>query len=276
MMLSNKRTYFRPIINRLTKFIIITAVIVSTGATKVCADSWQAPKETLTYDVMYKWGLINKKAGSVSITSGGSASGERFHARLTGSTAPWADRFYKVRDTLRGTIDSQTFLPYKYEKISFEGGDFTHDNLEFTRSGNTTTASVIRRRKYKKDTKMTVTNKELQATGTTLDMLSSFYYMRHLDYAAMKPGQSVRLNVFSGSKKEILTIHYEGLEKVKVGKKQYQSYHITFTFTSDSGKTTSDNMDAWLSTASAKIPLLLEGKLPIGKIRCFYSGQIPE
>jgi hypothetical protein len=34
-------------------------------------------------------------------------------------------------------------------------------------------------------------------------------------------------------------------------------------------------MDAWISTTSSRIPLLMEGKLPVGKIRCFYSGTIP-
>lgn len=236
---------------------------------------WKVPPETLTYDVMYKWGLINKKAGSVSLTTTVPSSGNRFHARLTGATAPWADHFYKVRDTLSGTIDRQTFMPYKYEKIAFEGGDFNHDELEFSRSGNTTTAKVIHRRKRKKDTDVSVTSKELKASGATLDMLSSFYYMRHLDYSSMKKGEGVKLNVFSGKQKEVLTIHFDGVEEVEIGKKKLPAYHITFTFTSGQGKKTSDNMDAWISTTPSRIPLLLEGKLPVGKVRCFYSGPLP-
>lgn len=253
--------------------VIIAVMLAAT--TTLSADVWRVPKETLTYDVMYKWGLINKKAGSVSITTAIPASGNRFGSLLTAATAPWADHFYKVRDTLKATIDSRYFFPFKYEKIAFEGGDFSHDELAFSRSGDTTTATVIHRRKRKKDKEVKITNKELEATGPTLDMLSSFYYMRHQDYANMKAGDTVRLNVFSGSQKEILTIHYVGVENVEVDHKSYPTYHITFTFTSGSGKKTSDNMDAWLSTTSAKIPLLLEGKLPVGKVRCFYTGIIP-
>lgn len=271
----NDKLRYVGLIGRLRIVWLIVLVLSAVGGTAV-AENWTVPKETLTYDVMYKWGLINKKAGSVSITTTLPASGDRFHARLTGATAPWADRFYKVRDTLRGTIDSRTFLPFKYEKVAYEGGDFNHDELVFHRSANTTKASVIHRRKRKKDTVVSVTEKELRASGPTLDMLSSFYYMRHLDYASMTSGQSVRLNVFSGSQKEVLTIHFDGIENVKIGKKNYPAYHITFTFTSGSGKKTSDNMDAWLSTTAARIPLLLEGKLPVGKVRCFYTGPIPE
>lgn len=258
-----------------TRLLCIIIAIVCAATISVKADVWRVPKETLTYDVMYKWGLINKKAGSVSITTTVPNSGARFSSLLTGATAPWADRFYKVRDTLKATIDSRYFFPFKYEKIAFEGGDFSHDELVFTRMGDTTSASVIHRRKRKKDSEVKITNKELEATGPTVDMLSSFYYMRHQDYASMKAGETVRLNVFSGSQKEILTIHFVGIENVEVNHKNYPSYHITFTFTSGSGKKTSDNMDAWLSTTSAKIPLLLEGKLPVGKVRCFYTGIIP-
>lgn len=249
------------------------AVLLLLQPVTAFGDTWKVPPENLTYDVMYKWGLINKKAGSVSLRT--NLRGDRFHARLTGATAPWADRFYKVRDTLAGVIDTRTFLPHSYEKIAYEGGDFSHDELIFSRSGNSTSADVIHRRKRKKDTQVSETRKELQAAGVTLDMLSSFYFMRQLDYAAMKKGQAVKVNIFSGSKKELLTIHFQGLEDVRLDNRNYPAYHITFTFTTDSGKTSSDNMDAWISTDSSRIPLLLEGKLPVGKVRCFYSGTMP-
>lgn len=262
-----RKTLLRPVAGLMA---LLLAALVPFPAS---ADTWKVPQETLTYDVMYKWGVINKKAGSVALRT--THNGEKFNARLTGATAPWADRFYRVRDTLIGVIDTRTFLPQRYEKIAYEGGDFNHDELVFSRSGNSTKANVVHRRKRKKDTQVSETRKELAATGVTLDMLSSFYFMRQLDYSTMKKGGTVRLNVFSGSKKELLTIHFQGVEDVKIGKKKYPAYHITFTFTTDSGKTSSDNMDAWISMGPEKIPLLLEGKLPVGKVRCFYSGPVP-
>ena len=35
-------------------------------------------------------------------------------------------------------------------------------------------------------------------------------------------------------------------------------------------------MDAWISTGAARIPLLLEGKLPVGKVRALYSGNLSD
>ena len=31
-------------------------------------------------------------------------------------------------------------------------------------------------------------------------------------------------------------------------------------------------MDAWISTDAQRIPLKLEGTLPVGKVQCFYTG----
>lgn len=254
---------------RIIALSFILALLPTAGA-----QAWNVSKENLSYDIMYTWGLVNKKTGTVTISTDAPSNG-RFHPRLTGSTAPWVDHIYKLRDTLRGTIDSNRLIPFTYEKIAYEGGDFSHDNITFSHSSKGTDAKVIHRRKKKKDKEVTITNKELHADGTTLDMLSAFYYMRSLNYAKMKKGQTVKLHVFSGSQAEILTIHYEGIETVEIREQKFNTYHITFTFTSNSGKKTSDNMDAWLSTTPSQTPLLMEGKLPVGKVRAIYSGKLP-
>ena len=45
-------------------------------------------------------------------------------------------------------------------------------------------------------------------------------------------------------------------------------------FTTDDGRISSDKMDAWIYTAQSRIPLLMEGKLPVGKVRALYSGRL--
>lgn len=112
----------------------------------------------------------------------------------------------------------------------------------------------------------------LEAVGTTMDMLSSFYYMRALPYASWEKGHVHSINIFSGKRKELLTIKYLGREKVEYDKHTYDCHHIRFIFTSDGKKKTSDDMDAWIDVTGNNIPVKLEGKLPVGKIRCFYTG----
>ena len=101
-------------------------------------------------------------------------------------------------------------------------------------------------------------------------MLSSFYYMRYIDFPAMKPGDSKTMNIFSGKRKEILRITYHGKEKVEVGGSDKECYYITFSFTSDGKKKSSDGLKAWISTEPGRVPYRMEGKPPVGSVKAIY------
>lgn len=225
--------------------------------------------EKLHYNVEYKWGLVNKTAGKVTISL--SNTPDRYKATLLAATEPWADHIYKVRDTLSCEIIKNGFLPVIYEKRAHEGSDRKLDIVRYSRSGGVTTGSCVRKAWKDGRTKRDET-RTIIATGKVVDMLSAFYFMRQLPYQSWQSGHKEVLTVFSGKRKEVLTIKYFGTETVEYNKKSYNCYHIKFTFTSDGKKKTSDDMEAWISTDRAHIPVKLQGKLPIGSVRCFYTG----
>lgn len=108
----------------------------------------------------------------------------------------------------------------------------------------------------------------------TVDMLSSFFYLRTLDFPNMKKGETVTVNIFSGSKKEKLTITYKGQQKVEVNGVKLPAYYINFTFTRR-GKVSSDPIAGWISADDRRIPVKVEGQLPVGKVRALYTGPNP-
>jgi len=222
--------------------------------------------ESLRYKVLYRWGLINKTAGYATIRMTG-GDGETCKAQLTAASEPWADRFYKVRDTLNATMHCADFSPVLYEKLAHEGNESKHDIVRFSRKGYTYTGDCVRK-VWKKGKIFRDETRTLTAVGTTVDMMSSFYYMRNLPFEKWPKGYTLTINIFSGKQKEKLTFKYQGTEDVECGGKKWQCYHITFIFTGDNQKKTSDNMDAWISTDEARVPLRLEGKLPVGKVQC--------
>ncbi|MDE7125835.1 MAG: DUF3108 domain-containing protein [Muribaculaceae bacterium] len=228
------------------------------------------PDEILTYKVMFKWGLVNKQAGTVDIAL--KSDGDRYYSTLTAKSASWADHIYKVRDTLLSTMHRPSLEPIVYNKISHEGNEDKHDVVRFSKKGAYTlghcSRKVVKKGKLFRDEKL-----ELEAIGTTVDMLSSFYYMRTIDYASMKKGDVITINIFSGKRKELLTIKYLGTEDVSYDGRKYRSYHISFIFTSDGKTKTSDDMSAWITADNRHIPIKLEGKLPVGSVRCFYTGK---
>ncbi len=245
--------------------IVILVSIIGQSATATTFND-----EQLHYKIMYKWGLINKKAGTAALTL--KNKGLNYKTQLVAKSEPWADRFYMVRDTLNGLIIKEGFIPTFYEKIAHEGGDFKHDIVKYSRNGNNVIGYCTRIKQKEDDVKASKKEHIISATGTTVDMLSVFYYMRSLNYDKMKSGDVIKLNIFSGKRKELLTIKYRGTKNVSYDKKSYNCYHISFTFTSDGNKKTSDDMDAWISSDIRRIPVKLEGSLPVGKVQCFYTG----
>lgn len=221
--------------------------------------------ETLNYAITYKWGMVQKDAGDAKMTL--SNHGANYQITLTAKSKPWADKIFSVRDTLRATVAKSGFRPLKYIKVAHEGGKYAKDVIDFSRSGNLTLGKCTRYR-VKKGKSSTSAN-SLSGSGPTFDMLSVFYYLRTIDYATLTAGKTIKVNIFSGSKAETLTIRSAGMQEITLrNKKRVKAYHIKFRFTTAGKKKSSEDIDTWISADSRHLPLLLEGSLPVGKVKC--------
>lgn len=227
--------------------------------------------ETLNYKVMFKWGFINKKAGTATLTLKHGSDG--YHTHLAAKSEPWADRIYRVRDTLIGRMTYKDLSPTLYEKIAHEGSEQKHDIVKYDYSTPGLVRADCVRKVYKKGVLAVDETRELSSQGDAVDMLTSFYFMRNLPYESFKPGHVTKIDIFSGKRKELLSITYHGIVDADLDGTTAKAYYITFTFTSGNGKKTSDDMEAWISTDANRIPLRLEGKLPVGKVHCIYTGS---
>lgn len=226
--------------------------------------------ETLHYVISYKWGLVHKDAGEATLSLRN--KGSNYSMTLAAKTKPWADKIFRVRDTLQSVVSVKGLKPQSYVKTTHEGGKYARDVIKYTygRNGNV----VAKCSRYKeKDGKIKTSNRTLTATGPAYDMLSVFYYLRNLDFPKMVKGKTYKATVFSGKMAETLSITSLGIETIKLrDKRKVKAYHIRFKFTSDGRKKSSADMDTWISADSRSIPLLLEGSLPVGKVKCYYTG----
>ncbi len=185
-------------------------------------------------------------------------------------TEPWADRIYRVRDTLMTSFRYGALSPIEYHRIAHEGKRYAHDIISFYSQNDVVSANCVRHRKGKKDKAVNTSEIKLSAQGRTVDLLSSFYFIRSMEFKNLKKGEVIMLNIFSGKRKELLTIIFDGVETIKLNKKKIETYKVKFTFTSESKKQTSDPIIAWLSKEDGHIPLKLVGKLPIGQVQCIF------
>lgn len=263
----NIRIYFKQWNKTVLLAVLVAVASLFTASANAFTSDFR--NETLHYAISYKWGLIHKDAGEATLSLRN--SGDYINLKLTAKTKPWADKFYMVRDTLLAKVSRAGFKPVSYQKIAHEGNRYSKDVITYSYSRNVTGAKCLRYRE--KNGKISNSTKQLSATGAAYDMLSIFYYLRLIDYDALKKGQLLKSTIFSGSKSEIITVRLIGIEKVKLRSGQRrEAYHIRFNFTTGGKKKSSADMDTWISTDSNHIPLLLTGSLPIGQVRCYYLG----
>ena len=109
-------------------FFILSAIIL------FATISFASENEKLNYVVTYKWGLIQKDAGDVEITK--KPKGNGYELRLVAKTKPWADKIYKLRDTLVSVTEKEHYRPLHYTYIAHEKNKYRKDDISFTYLGN--------------------------------------------------------------------------------------------------------------------------------------------
>lgn len=251
----------------LTSIVAAASISASAGTNLV-----SLVDETLTYDVIYKWGFINKVAGYATMSLRN--DGNLYRASVVAQNAPWANSIYMLRDTLYTTMTKPDLYPVEYTYIAHEEGKYKRDQLTFTHNGDVFDVKAVRYKRKNPSAPLTSSTIELSGKGMAVDMLSSFFYLRSLDFDNMQNGQSVTVNIFSGSKKELLRITYLGRKPIESNGETLQAYYINFTFTRK-GVESSSPIEGWISADDRRIPLKVEGRLTVGKVRAIYTGPNP-
>ena len=252
-----------------TLFVFLVMLTMGVSAQKGVPFS----NETLKYMIQYKWGLVQKNGATATITLRNNPNS--YSIRLTASTLPWADRIYPMRDTLTSNISKQTFKPINYTKITHENGRYRKDVINYSYVDNHAYADVTRV-KSKAGQTPTTTHKRFSATGPTYDMVSIFYFVRALNFDKLTGGKIVKANIFSGSGVENIKIKNLGKQTVSVpgGSKKYSCFHLQLTFTTESGKVSSQPLDVWVTADASHTPVKMVGTLPIGQVRCFLVSGL--
>ena len=244
--------------------LLFSILLISSVVMSPLAKALTLTNESLNYQIVYHWGAIWKHAGDATLSV--SKSGNGYNAMLTGKTRSWADKIYTVRDTLKCSMNIN-FRPLKYEKFTHENSYYAHDVVAFNSSGAGTTAACARYRKGKPTAKI-----NLSHGAAAYDMLSVFYMLRNMDFSKLETNKVYKSCVFSGKEKETLAVKYVGIAPIQLrDKSRHQAFHLKLSFTTDNGKKSSDDIDAYISTGPQRIPLLVVGKLKIGEIKCYYA-----
>ena len=183
-----------------------------------------------------------------------------YHASALARTTGLADRLYKVRDVYEGYFDSVSLLPVKSIRDISEG-------------------------RYKKYNEVTYDHKNLKAfslksgeqeiPANIMDMATTFYYIRNINYDTMSHGQIIDINTFFDDEIFPFDMRYYGREVLKTRGGTFNCIKLVPFVEPGRIFESEDDMTIWISDDLNHVPVRVRFNLIIGSIKCDlieYSG----
>lgn len=252
----------------IVSLITIWAFLIPTSVSAQCPVKWNFKKESLPYEVIYQWGFIWKRAAEASLDI--DTTGTTYYkAQLTARTLAFADRIFRVRDTLVSIMYKDGLIPHYYAKISDEDRTYRKDVTKYSYSNGICTGNITLYRPKRN----AIEEYLITSNNCTYDMLSVFYYFRTIDFSKINIGGRVNVDIFTGNHVERLSAEYLGRTVISLKKIPFGAYQIKLHFSDNKGEKESDNITAWISDDNRRIPLQVEGKLAIGSLKAIYTGN---
>ena len=154
--------------------------------------------ETLTYQI--KYGFVVGGTTTLTLTEDVYKKNPVFHAVAIGQTTGVAEKLYGVRDIYESWFDKQTNLPFKQIRNIKEGHYKKYNVVTYNRSNNTVKSKL---------------SGIHEVPEKILDLSSTFYYLRRIDFSKIHEGEVIFVNMFFDD--EIFPFHlrYSGKETVK-------------------------------------------------------------
>lgn len=265
---------------KITITIVITLCAIlgmqSQTQCKVENQCFQAGEE-MTYDLYFKWGLVNTKAGVSTLkTSSEKYSGkDAYKMILTAKSTGVVNKVFSINDTLSSYM-SKGLVPLFFHKNAEEGGDHTLENMVYTYNPSGEISVHTKRTKNGVER----FDENIKFNSCVYDMVSVVFYARTLDFASMKKGEETRVDFLSGKRKGYMMIEYQGVEKMKANdNKTYSCIKLVLSIINASDKAFEDKQEAmkvYITNDENRMPVRLDSKLNVGTTRAIlksYKGN---
>lgn len=223
--------------------------------------------ETLVYDMNFKLGLINTRAGTLFLeVKKEKIDGQDCYKMIfQTNTSGVANSIFMVRDTLMSYMNKD-LVPVAYIKNALEGDSYTQERLKYSYPGDGKVSIHTKRNKngeFRFDE--TVTSEQC-----LYDLVSVIYYARTIDFSKKNKGDKVTIGFISGKEISTADIVLKGTKKVKANdKKEYDCHELELHFIAGGGSAKSKGqMKVLISKDANRIPVQIESSLKkVGSVR---------
>lgn len=255
--------------------ILITLLVFGIDTQAQCKinNSFFQAGEEMTYDLYFKYGLINTKAGvsTLKTTSEKYVGKDALKMTLTAKSTGAVKKIFNLNDTLSCYM-TKDLVPLAYMKNAEEGKDNTQERVTYTYDKNG--VSINAKRHKNGDFKFDET---ITSSTCMYDMMSVVYYARTLNYSSMKKGDTSKVDFISGRKKVNMVIEYDGIESVDGNdNRKYRCIKLILSIMDDAFSDKKEAMKVYITNDNNRMPVRLDSKLNIGSTRAVlktYKGN---
>lgn len=197
--------------------------------------------EKLTFQIRY--GLIVAGITTLSLTEEVYEKKKAFHATLLGQTTGLADKIYGVKDIYESWFDKKSNLPYKQIRNISEGRYRKYNEVTYNRKNNTINSKLSGIQKVPEK---------------ILDLSSTLYYIRRVDFSTLKEGNVIFINMYFSDEIYPFRFIYKGKETIRTKFGKISCIKICPMVEVGRIFKTQDDLTIWFTDDENRLPVLVK------------------
>ncbi|AWW29847.1 DUF3108 domain-containing protein [Echinicola strongylocentroti] len=168
---------------------------------------------------------------------------------------------FKVKDNWGSYMDTSLNIPYRSYRHIEEGGYRKHEIVDFDHKAGTATV-----KEYDRENKRLKDTKEFDIQSGIQDIVSGFYYMRHLDYRLYRRGDVINVKGFFDEKTYDLKLIYEGRDRISTKIGEFDTIIISPVMPNNKLFSGENPIKMWITNDKNRIPIKVEAELVVGSL----------
>lgn len=229
--------------------------------------------EVITYRVHY--GFINAAEARMEISNDIHYISGRpcMKIDIYGNSTGMFDLFTRIRDNWGTYLDTAHIRPMRFYRKLEEGRYRKNEIVNFDHGKR---IAVTHEYSFKQGQWKPPVSNEIPLNSQ--DLVSSYYYLRTLDFSKNKPGDILSLNAFFDEEVYDFKIRFVGREEVKTNLGVIRSIVLSPIMPENSLFDGENSIKVWISDDINKVPLKIKASMFVGAvevdIETFTKGKV--
>lgn len=245
----------------LSLLILLVAADTTNNDYRVIEHSSFIPGEVIDYKIHY--GFVNAAEGQMIVHDKLEEVNGRscFKIDVFGRSIGMFDFFLRIRDNWGTYLDTASIIPHKsYRKIE-EGKYRKHEIVDFDHiNGKATVHNYNHKKEFWKPIE------EYDMPKYAQGMVSGYYYLRTLDFNAMKEGEIVKIKAFFDDETYDFNIRYIGKEEIRTKLGRIRALVLSPIMPENSLFDGENSIRVWISNDANKVPIKVKAQMFVGAV----------